>query len=411
MSKYLSSKLLSILIVLLIVFSLGSIASAQEDTVVVEPDGVVKIGLAAALSGEGLAPLGEDIMHGAEIAIANRPVVVIDDVEFAVELDAQDSQCSAEGGQPVANRFTTDESIVGVVGHMCSSSVDAAMPIYDAAGYTTISPSATGDELTQRESPSFNRTAPRDGAQGFFVAQFLYDELGVTKIATIHDGSVYAEGLVAIVTENFEELGGEVVAADAVVVGDTDFRALLEDIAQEDPELIYMVGFPAESARIIQQRADAGLEDVPFMGADGIAGTEVIELAGEDAEGIYASKPIAPTSEALDAYLEQYEDTYGMEPPAPYGSYAHDATNLLLDAVEAVGELDDDGNLVISREALAEYVRTFEPVAGISGYLIPDGTGETNAGIFGFFQVQDGEFVQVMVYGLPEEDVEEESSD
>lgn len=411
MSKYLSSKLLSILIVLLIVFSLGSVASAQEDTVVVEPDGVVKIGLAAALSGEGLAPLGEDIMHGAEIAIANRPVVVIDDAEFTVELDAQDSQCSAEGGQPVANRFTTDESIVGVVGHMCSSSVEAAMPIYDAAGYTTISPSATGDDMTQRGSPSFNRTAPRDGLQGYYVAQFLYNELGVTKIATIHDGSVYAEGLVGIVSENFEELGGEVVAADAVVVGDTDFRALLEDIAQEEPELIYAVTFPAEGARLIQQRADAGLEDVPYMGADGIHGTEVIELAGDDAEGIYASKPVSPESEELDAYLEQYEETYGMAPPAPYGSYAFDATNLLLDAVEAVGELDDDGNLVISRADLAEYVRSFEPVMGISGFLAPDGTGETAGGLFEIAQVQDGEFVQVMLYGLPEEDMEEESSD
>ena len=81
-----SRKLLSTLIVLLIVFSLGSVAGAQEDTVVVEPDGVVKIGLAAALSGEGLAPLGEDIMHGAELAIVNRPVVTIDGVETISEL-------------------------------------------------------------------------------------------------------------------------------------------------------------------------------------------------------------------------------------------------------------------------------------------------------------------------------------
>jgi branched-chain amino acid transport system substrate-binding protein len=409
MSKSFSPRLLSLLVILLVVLSLASVAAAQdEDTVVViEPDGVVKIGLSAALSGEGLAPLGIDIARGAEVAIANRPVVVIDGVEFAVELDAQDSLCSAEGGQTVANRFAVDESIVGVVGPMCTSAVKAALPIFESAGYTIVSPSATGNDLTEQGSKSFNRTAPRDGAQGYFAALFLYEELGVTRIATIHDGSPYAEGLVEIVIANFEDLGGEVVAQDAVTVGDTDFRALLEDIAQEEPELIYMVSFPAEAARVIQQRADAGLEDVPFMGADGIAGTEVLELGGSDAEGIYVSKPVAPGSEALDAYLEQYVDTYGEEPPAPYGSYSHDATNLLLDAIEAVGELDDDGNLVISRAALAEYVRDFEPVEGISGLLTADGTGETNAGIFGFYQAQDGEFVEVLTMAAEVEESDE----
>jgi len=290
---------------------------------------------------------------------------------------------------------------------MCTSAVKAALPIFESAGYTIVSPSATGNDLTEQGSKSFNRTAPRDGAQGYFAALFLYEELGVTRIATIHDGSPYAEGLVEIVIANFEDLGGEVVAQDAVTVGDTDFRALLEDIAQEEPELIYMVSFPAEAARVIQQRADAGLEDVPFMGADGIAGTEVLELGGSDAEGIYVSKPVAPGSEALDAYLEQYVDTYGEEPPAPYGSYSHDATNLLLDAIEAVGELDDDGNLVISRAALAEYVRDFEPVEGISGLLTADGTGETNAGIFGFYQAQDGEFVEVLTMAAEVEESDE----
>jgi ABC-type branched-subunit amino acid transport system substrate-binding protein len=48
-----------------------------------------------------------------------------------------------------------------VVGHMCSSSCVAGAPIYDAAGYTTISPSCTAPDLTFRGFTSFNRAVPR----------------------------------------------------------------------------------------------------------------------------------------------------------------------------------------------------------------------------------------------------------
>ena len=406
MTKRFSLSLLSMLLVLLVVLSVSSVAIAQDDdiVVVIAPDEPVKIGLAAALSGEGLVLLGEDILHGAELALVNRPVVTVGDVEFTVELDPQDDLCSSEGGQTVANLFTVDESIVGVVGPMCTSAVNGALPIFESAGYTIISPSATGDTLTETDSPSFNRTCPRDSFQGNFAAPYIYNELGVTRIATIHDGSPYAEGLVEIVTELFEELGGEVVAADAVTVGSTDFRALLEEIAQAEPELIYFPGFPAEAARLIEQRADAGLEDVMFMGADGVWGAETISLAGDTAEGVFASVPVAD-SEGYADYLEQYVEAYGMEPPAAFGAYSYDATNLLLDAIEAVGELDDDGNLVISRAALAEYIRSFEPVQGISGLLEADGTGEMTGGVFGLYQVQEGEWVEI-ASSLGEEDSE-----
>lgn len=255
-----SRKLLLVLSLLLLVVLAVPVVAQDTTTVTVPADGEVVIGLAAALSGEGLAPFGEDIQRGAELALEDRPSVTVGDVEFAVALDVQDDLCSAEGGQAVANLFVADSSIVGVVGPMCSSACTAAAPVLDAAGYSSISPSCTAANLTQQGFTSFNRSVVSDGFQGRVAAQFIYENLGLTKIATIHDGSAYGEGLVTEVTKRFEELGGEVVAADAVNVGDTDFRGLLEDIAAEEPELIYFGGFAAEGARLAQQRADAGLE-------------------------------------------------------------------------------------------------------------------------------------------------------
>jgi len=397
-------KLALLLVFVMAAAMLSSGVLAQDDEIVVEPGDDIVLGLAVSLSGD-TAPFGIDIQRGVELAQEDRPTVTVDGVEFNVVIDAQDSACSAETGQAVANRFAADPSIAGVIGHMCSSACNAAAPIYDAAGYTSISPSCTAPTLTQQGYTSFNRAVTPDGIQGTLAAEFIYNELGVTKIATIHDGSAYGEGLVTVLIPAFEALGGEVVASDAVNVGDTDFRALLEEIASAEPELIYFAGFPNEAALLAQQRADAGLGDVIFMGADGIQGPEFIEQAGEAAEGAYASVAIPFSSDDLDMLLERYVATYGEEPPGPYYPNGYDAYNIFLDAIEAVGEINEDGALVISRSALQEYVRSFEGFEGMTGLLSADGTGETSSSAIGFYQVQDGEFVEVLVMGGMEDDM------
>ncbi len=392
-----------VLSVLLLSFLSIPVLGQDSSSITVKPDGKVVIGVAASLSGEGLTPLGQDIQRGAELAIEDRPTVKVGDKEFAIELSAQDDLCSAEGGQAVANLFVADTSVVGVVGPMCSSACTAAAPILDQANYSSISPSCTAPNLTQQDFTSFNRAIVSDSFQGKVAAQYIYDVLKVKKIATLHDGSAYGEGLVAEVTKRLEELGGEVVAADAVNVGDTDFRSLLEDIAAKKPELIYFGGFSAEGARLAQQRADAGLKDVIFMGADGIKGGEFPTLAGPAAEGVYASSAIPSQSDKVDALLKRYKEKYGFDPTGPFQVNSYDATNMFLDAIEAVGKLDDSGNLVIDRAALAEYIRSIKDFQGLTGTLNCDGTGECSAADIGIVQYQGDKIVQVAV-GKPGDD-------
>ena len=139
-------------------------------------------GVSIGLSGEGIAPLGTDILRGIEIAQANQPTLTIDDVVWDITIDPQDSQCNAEGGVAVATRFTSDPQIVAVIGPMCSSACFPAAPIYDAAGYSTISPTCSASALTRSGFTSFNRTASPDYLQGSNGAHYVYEELGITRV-------------------------------------------------------------------------------------------------------------------------------------------------------------------------------------------------------------------------------------
>lgn len=381
-------------------------AFAQEEPLVIPADEGIVIGVSVGLSGEGIAPLGVDIRRGVELGLEEFPTVTVGGVAFAIRLDVQDSQCNAEGGVAVANRFSSDPSIVGVIGPMCSSACLPASNIYDAAGYSFITPSCTAAVLSRRGSTSFNRVVSPDDIEGKHTADYVYDTLGVRRVATLHDGSPYAEGLVDFFSELFLAKGGEIVVADAVTVGDTNFQSLLSEIAESDPELIYFPGFPAEAARLIQQRFDVGLEDRIFFGGAAWKGPEVLELAGEAAEGTYGVGHVnLKGSDELEArraaFLARYEERYGESPPQNYHFNGQAAFLMYHAAIEAVGRLDEDGNLLLNRADIAAFLRGYQNADALAGPVACGETGECLSAATGVFRVEDGEFILLDVI-LPE---------
>ena len=80
------------------------------------------------------------------------------------------------------------------------------MPIYEKAGIPMMSPSATNPDLTAKGSTVFNRNAFTDTEQGIGAAKYLFEKLGVKKLALMHDGTDYGQGLANVVKENFVAL-------------------------------------------------------------------------------------------------------------------------------------------------------------------------------------------------------------
>ena len=272
--------------------AMEEMAATCEDPlgcVTVEPGDPLKIASALVIAGPN-APLGIDTQVGVEIAIAQRGQVAGHDVE----LIAEDGGCSAEGGQTVATKIASDDTILGVVGHNCSSSCTPAATIYNDAGVTMISPSCTAPALTGEGThvESFLRTAHNDNIQGRVMAEFVYNELGLRSAATIHDGSPYAEQLQQVFADTFVEMGGTITAQEAVNVGDTDMRPVLTSIASGAPELLYYPIFIAEGGFITAQAKEiAGLEETILAGADGMQSPQFIEAAGPAAQNMYLSGP------------------------------------------------------------------------------------------------------------------------
>ena len=125
-------------------------------------------------------------------------------------------------------------------------------------------------------SPAYYRTAHNDLFQGAAVAKFVFDQLGLTKAAAIHDGDPYTDGLATAFANSFRKLGGEIVVYTAVNKDDTDMTGALTEVAQGAPEAIFFPIFQPAGDFIIQQVGGiSGLEGVTLIGADGLLVTKL----------------------------------------------------------------------------------------------------------------------------------------
>jgi branched-chain amino acid transport system substrate-binding protein len=338
-----------------------------------EPGQSIKIGMGAPMTGDNAA-FGIDISQGASIAVSDAG-----DVQgFPLELVAEDDGGTPEGGAAVANKFVSDPSVVAIAGHIFSGATLAAMPIYEQAGLPMLSPSATNPDLTKQGSKVFNRVAFTDATQGKFAAEYLYNTLGVKKLAAVHDGQAYGQGLAEVVRDQFTSLGGEVVAFEAITPGESDYSAVLADIAAKGPDALYFGGYTAEAVVLVNQMKQSGLGDAIFFGCDGTFGQDFLDRTGENGYGAYATSLVPPASDAKTAFDQAYLDKYGTEAGklSPYTWTAYDSAAGLAAAIKSVAVLGDDGNLYIPRGALVDAVRGLKDFQGLSGVLTCDDTGE-----------------------------------
>jgi branched-chain amino acid transport system substrate-binding protein len=356
---------------------------------VIEEGSTIKIGYAGPMAGDYSA-FGTDISNAGLLAAEDAGEFE----GFTFELLVEDTQGSGEGGASVANLYVSNPDVVAIAGHTFSGSTQAAIPIYNAARLPMLSPSATMATLTEGPQDVFNRIPFTDDIQGQFAAEYLYNVLGVTKLAVMHDGDAYGKGVAEIVQGVFSDLGGEIVAVEAITPGETDYTAVLTDVGASDPEAIYFGGYYPEAAVIAQGMPVAGMEGVVLFSDDGSYGAAFIELAGPQAEGVYAATG-APLESAAKAEFDAYfESIYG-DPPGAISTFTwhgYDIVDALVQAIKSVAILGDDGSLYVPREALVAAVNGMTDYQGLTG-LLTCNAGECNASGPSFQVVKDGAWV------------------
>lgn len=362
--------------------------AANKEAANAPTETVVKIGYAGPLSGP-VAHMGKDAEHGVAVAIdeANEAEIKLGGHKVTFQLVSEDDQSDPKSATQIAQRFV-DNGTAGIIGHLTSGATVPASKIYADNELPHISPSSTSPVFTAQGYATSFRLIADDAQQGKALASFAVNDLGAKTVAVIDDRTAYGQGLADEFAKAAESAGAAVVKREFTTDKSTDFSSILTSIKAVQPDLIFYGGMDAQSGPMAKQLQKLGM-DTKFMSGDGMQTMTFLNLAGDAAEGKYASlagtpKDQQPGYAKFEAKLKAKFD----QEVQLYATYAYDATNVLIDAMKRADSADPKVYLQKLKET------DFD---GATGKVKFDDKGNRAAAAVTIYQVKDGKWDVVKV--------------
>lgn len=310
-----------------------------------QEENVVKIGANLEMTGTN-ATFGQSATNGAKLAIKqlNEKGGVLGK---QITLVVADNKSEAAEAANAMQKLITQDKVVGIIAPIASSSVIAGAQVNHDGKVLAISPTAsnpkvTVDPDTGKTREFLFRAAFIDPFQGSLMANFASKSLKGTKAALYIDtSSDYAKGLGQFFKETFTKNGGAIVAEEAYLAKDTDFKATLTKIKALDPDILFIPGYYQEVGMIIKQAREMGIR-AAILGGDGWDSAKLPEIAGAEAlNNTFFASHYSPEdkSPAIQNFVEAYKAEYGQVPDS-FAVLSYDATMMILEAIKRAGSLD-----------------------------------------------------------------------
>lgn len=297
---------------------------------------VVKLGFAAPLTGPQ-SHYGEDMRNGLTLAIeeANAQGIELNGEKAKFVLVGRDDQADPRVAVQVAQQIV-DEGVDGVLGHFNSGTTIPASSVYNNEGLPQIA-MATSPEYTLQGFNTTFRMMTSDTQQGAAAGEFMVKDLGAKTVALIDDRTAYGQGLADQVAKAVEAHGGSIVAREYTTDKSNDFTAILTNIRAKKPDVVFFGGLDAQSGPMRRQMVRLGIE-APLMSGEMTRSETFLKLAGEDAEGTYASLAGVPLQQmaAGTKFEEAYKKRFNQN-PGVYAPYAYDGAWNMITAMKEAG--------------------------------------------------------------------------
>jgi len=338
------------------------------------------IGIMAPITGDAGA-IGTEQLNWAKFAVSR----FNEEHGTTFRLEEGDTQLDPAQASTVAQRFTSNNAILAVVGPAGSQEVEAVAPAFTRANMGFVSGSATRTSLTNGDNPTFHRVVPNDDAQAPTIANHILENLDPQTVVVIDDQTSYSRPLADGIQQTLED-GDVTVRRESVNQKQTDFSALVSRIPN-DANVVVLPWQIAANAQIFGQQMREQGKDATIFGSDGLFSPDDFRIDGALVSSFAPDiRNIEESQELAEAFQAEHGDFGTFGPP----TYA--ATEVVMTAMRNVCESGEE----LTREAVAEAigeVSISESILG--GELAFDDNGDPEGAEFYIFRVEDGEYTLV----------------
>jgi branched-chain amino acid transport system substrate-binding protein len=226
----------------------------------------------------------------------------------------EDSQSDPRQSVAIAQKFVSDPRIIIELGDFSSPASMAASPIYQRGklvqfGFTNSHPDFTkGGDYMWSNSTNQAEEQPK-------LAEYAIHALGLQRPAVLHLNTDWGRASKDAFASAAALLGAPVVATEAYLPTDQDFRPSLVRVRDAKPDGLILLSYYADAALLVRQARDLGLKQV-LVGSTSIYSPKFIELAGPAANGVFCMTSFFPgeTRPEVQKFVADFRAKYNSDP-------------------------------------------------------------------------------------------------
>jgi branched-chain amino acid transport system substrate-binding protein len=253
-----------------------------------------------------------------------------------VEIQFEDSQSDPRQAVAIAQKFVNDPRIVIELGDFSSAASMAASPIYQRGklvqfGFTNSHPDFTkgGDYMWSN--------APNQADDMPVLANLAIGGLGMKRLGVLYINGDWGRTSKDLFAKAAAEAGASILAAEAYLPDEKDFRSTLVRVRDANPDGIVLISYYPDGALIAQQIRALGLKQ-PIVASGSVYSPKFIELGGDAVEGIYTNANFFPgdSKPVVQDFVRAYQAKYGTL-PGSYPARGFDAMVVAITVMEQFG--------------------------------------------------------------------------
>lgn len=351
----------------------------------------VNIGFLGPLENNPESPYGAAMLHGAQLAVeeANaRGGFHGTGKPYALKVHNDAVLWGASSTEIVKMDF--DEHVWALLGSIDGASTHIALRVTLKLEIPIVVTGTTDPTVTETRIQWLLHNFPDDRQQGYALADYVFKQLKLKRIGVLRTQTRYARIGVQKFDDQARRMGHQPVLEVKFERGDRDFTRQLRILRDAAIEGLVIWGEAPEAGLILEQMRATGMKQ-PVFGSSRLAYPQLLENAGEAAEGLVTTSALDPSRSdpKWKVFQERYNRRFNEEPDG-YASYAYDGMSLLIAAIEKAGL--NRGRIM---EVLRDYqLKTFD---GVSGRAVFDRTLNNVAPVT-MAEVKGGKFVYWIVH-------------
>jgi len=337
---------------------------AARDVPTVKPEAVdeVRIGFLGPIENHPDQALGRMMLSGAQLAIdeanaaggyCGKP--------FKLMVHNDQALWGASSNEVV--KMAYDEKVWAILGSLGADSTHIALRLSLKSEVPIVNSASTDPTIPETIIPWYLTTIQDDRLQSYTLARRIYTDVGLQKIALLRVNDRYGRFGVLKFKDASRRLGHPVTIEQKYMPGDTDFRRQLGIIQDSEADGIVIWGDAAPAGNILKQMRALGMKQRVF-GSFRVLGGDLLDIAGDSAEGLEAVFPYDPTRDdpAWVAFNQRFEKRFGKRPEV-FASLAYDTMNILLQSICRAG---------LNRGEIRDALTGLEQYKGVTGQMTFD---------------------------------------